>query len=125
MRRGVRGGAPGGSGAAGPRPCTRTRTCPRTAAAAVLRQQAAQCVRDRAVRTAERLELARELHDLAAHHVTGIADDAGRPATLSEKARGGGYGLADVTERAEALGGSLTAGPTPDGGRLVTATLPL
>ncbi|MFG2231809.1 sensor histidine kinase [Streptomyces sp. NPDC048723] len=223
----------------------------------VLRQQAAQRVRDlRAVRTAERLELARELHDLVAHHVTGIvvearaarftkvsaeraaeifgrienagdealgsmrrlvkilrededgtaathpvagladirdltarftatgppvalaieeglearlpahvaatahrivlealtnigkhaatatavrvtlrtvpaglevriADDGGRPATLSENARGGGYGLAGMAERAEALGGSLTAGPTPEGGWLVTATLPL
>ncbi|MFG2486746.1 sensor histidine kinase [Streptomyces virginiae] len=54
-----------------------------------------------------------------------IADDGGRPATLSEKARGGGYGLAGMTERAEALGGSLAAGPTPEGGWLVTATLPL
>lgn len=43
----------------------------------VLRQQAAQRVRDlRAVRTAERLELARELHDLVAHHVTGIVVEA-------------------------------------------------
>ncbi|MEV7171283.1 histidine kinase [Streptomyces sp. NPDC093224] len=54
-----------------------------------------------------------------------IADDGGRPARLSEQARGGGYGLAGMTERAEALGGSLTAGPTPEGGWLVTATLPL
>lgn len=53
-----------------------------------------------------------------------IADDGGRPARLSDKARGGGYGLAGMTERAEALGGSLTAGPTPEGGWLVTATLP-
>ncbi|WP_411106073.1 sensor histidine kinase [Streptomyces sp. cmx-4-9] len=54
-----------------------------------------------------------------------IADDGGRPARLSEKARGGGYGLAGMTERAGALGGSLTAGPAPEGGWLVTATLPL
>ncbi|MFI8361148.1 sensor histidine kinase [Streptomyces sp. NPDC085612] len=54
-----------------------------------------------------------------------VADDGGRPARLSEQARGGGYGLAGMTERAEALGGSLTAGPTPEGGWLVTATLPL
>ncbi|WP_327167927.1 sensor histidine kinase [Streptomyces subrutilus] len=53
-----------------------------------------------------------------------VADDGGRPARLSENARGGGYGLAGMTERAEALGGSLTAGPTPEGGWLVTATLP-
>ncbi|MFD4869002.1 sensor histidine kinase [Streptomyces sp. NPDC058412] len=54
-----------------------------------------------------------------------IANDGGHPATLSENARGGGYGLAGMAERAEALGGSLTAGPTPEGGWLVTATLPL
>lgn len=54
-----------------------------------------------------------------------IADDGGRPAKLSESARGGGYGLAGMAERAEALGGSLTAGPAPEGGWLVTAVLPL
>ena len=54
-----------------------------------------------------------------------IADDGGRPARLSENARGGGYGLAGMTERAEALGGSLRAGPAPEGGWLVTALLPL
>ncbi|MFC9296147.1 sensor histidine kinase [Streptomyces sp. NPDC057011] len=54
-----------------------------------------------------------------------VADDGGRPARLSENARGGGYGLAGMAERAEALGGSLTAGPAPEGGWLVTATLPL
>ncbi|MFD9572126.1 sensor histidine kinase [Streptomyces sp. NPDC059982] len=54
-----------------------------------------------------------------------VADDGGRPARLSEKARGGGYGLAGMAERAEALGGTLTAGPAPEGGWLVTALLPL
>ncbi|MFG2747704.1 sensor histidine kinase [Streptomyces xanthophaeus] len=54
-----------------------------------------------------------------------IADDGGRPARLSENARGGGYGLVGMTERAQALGGSLTAGPAPEGGWLVTAVLPL
>ncbi|MGI5449223.1 sensor histidine kinase [Streptomyces sp. CA-243310] len=54
-----------------------------------------------------------------------VEDDGGRPARLSENARGGGYGLVGMTERAEALGGSLTAGPAPEGGWLVTATLPL
>ncbi|MGW1195301.1 sensor histidine kinase [Streptomyces sp. NPDC002536] len=43
----------------------------------LLRGQATQRLRDMAaVRTAERLELARELHDLVAHHVTGIAVQA-------------------------------------------------
>ncbi|MFJ8014588.1 sensor histidine kinase [Streptomyces sp. NPDC096339] len=54
-----------------------------------------------------------------------IADDGGHPARLSENARGGGYGLAGMAERAEALGGTLTAGPTPEGGWTVTALLPL
>ncbi|WUD85925.1 histidine kinase [Streptomyces sp. NBC_00503] len=54
-----------------------------------------------------------------------IADDGGRPLRLSENARGGGYGLVGMAERAEALGGSLTAGPAPEGGWLVTALLPL
>ncbi|MFJ3973734.1 ATP-binding protein [Streptomyces sp. NPDC090021] len=54
-----------------------------------------------------------------------IADDGGRPARLSEKARGGGYGLAGMAERAQALGGLLTAGPGPEGGWIVTAVLPL
>ncbi|MFD3761437.1 sensor histidine kinase [Streptomyces sp. NPDC058622] len=54
-----------------------------------------------------------------------VADDGGRSAKLSDNARGGGYGLVGMAERAEALGGRLTAGPAPEGGWLVTATLPL
>ncbi|WP_411574445.1 sensor histidine kinase [Streptomyces fradiae] len=38
---------------------------------------------------------------------------------------GGGYGLVGLRERAELLGGSLTAGPRPDGGFAVRAVLPL
>ncbi|MFI5981070.1 sensor histidine kinase [Streptomyces sp. NPDC051555] len=53
-----------------------------------------------------------------------VADDGGRPAKLSEQARGGGYGLAGMTERAEAMGGTLSAGPAPEGGWIVTAILP-
>lgn len=33
-------------------------------------------------------------------------------------ASGGGYGIAGMRERAEALGGTLTAGPTEDGWRV-------
>jgi signal transduction histidine kinase len=36
-----------------------------------------------------------------------------------------GHGLAGMRERAEMLGGSLSAGPAPDGGFVVTAVLPL
>ncbi|MDJ0384316.1 histidine kinase [Streptomyces sp. G-G2] len=53
-----------------------------------------------------------------------VADDGGHPARLSEQARGGGYGLAGMTERTEAMGGTLSAGPAPEGGWLVTAILP-
>jgi signal transduction histidine kinase len=38
---------------------------------------------------------------------------------------GAGLGLVGMRERAEALGGRVTAGPGPDGGYRVTATLPL
>jgi signal transduction histidine kinase len=36
-----------------------------------------------------------------------------------------GHGLAGMRERAELLGGSLSAGPAPDGGFAVSAVLPL
>jgi signal transduction histidine kinase len=38
---------------------------------------------------------------------------------------GTGHGIAGMRERAEALGGSLSAGPSGDGGFLVTASLPV
>ena len=38
---------------------------------------------------------------------------------------GGGHGIIGMRERAAMLGGHLEAGPAPDGGFLVTATLPL
>lgn len=41
------------------------------------------------------------------------------------EAHPGGYGLRGMRERAELLGGSLTAGPSADGGWTVDATLPL
>lgn len=39
--------------------------------------------------------------------------------------RGAGHGLRGMRERAEVLGGSLSAGPAPDGAWLVEAALPL
>ncbi|MFJ5548358.1 sensor histidine kinase [Streptomyces sp. NPDC093225] len=65
------------------------------------------------------------IHTVPAGLEIDVTDDGARPARLSDKARGGGYGLAGMTERAEALGGSLTAGPAPEGGWRVTALLPL
>ncbi|MGW1891924.1 sensor histidine kinase [Streptomyces sp. NPDC002004] len=48
-----------------------------TTVALLLRAKNSQRIRDlQAVRTAERLELSRELHDLVAHHVTGIVVQA-------------------------------------------------
>ena len=38
---------------------------------------------------------------------------------------GTGHGIIGMRERAEALGGSLSAGPSSDGGFLVTANLPV
>ncbi|WP_051818487.1 sensor histidine kinase [Streptomyces sp. NRRL S-1813] len=54
-----------------------------------------------------------------------IANDGGSPARLCEQARGGGFGLAGLAERAEALGGRLAAGPAAEGGWELTAVLPL
>ncbi|MFD9074490.1 sensor histidine kinase [Streptomyces lasiicapitis] len=60
------------------------------------------------------------------HHapdaVTLRVDDEG-PATGAE-AGGSGNGLAGMRERAAALGGTIEAGPRPDGGFRVTAVLP-
>ncbi|MCA6091774.1 histidine kinase [Streptomyces sp. SCA3-4] len=54
-----------------------------------------------------------------------IADDGKRAAALSEQARGGGFGLVGLAERAKAMGGRLTAGPAPEGGWQVTALFPV
>ncbi|MGW1865583.1 sensor histidine kinase [Streptomyces mauvecolor] len=54
-----------------------------------------------------------------------VADDGSSAATLAEQARGGGFGLAGLSERVTAMGGELAAGPTPEGGWQVTAVLPL
>jgi signal transduction histidine kinase len=51
-----------------------------------------------------------------------IIDDDG---PLQPVANGDGHGLVGMRERAAAVGGTLTAGPRPDGGFRVAATLPL
>ncbi len=57
-------------------------------------------------------------------HVTiTIADDGGRTHTAPD--RPPGYGLIGMRERATAVGGSLTAGRSPEGGFRVCAHLPL
>jgi signal transduction histidine kinase len=52
----------------------------------------------------------------------GPADHAGHQRRLPG---GSGNGIAGMTERAQALGGSLSAGPRPGGGFRVTARLPV
>jgi signal transduction histidine kinase len=61
-----------------------------------------------------------------------VADDAPIPATSGQTTTGGrwpapgrGHGLIGMRERAEALGGTLSAGPGPAGGWVVAARLPL
>jgi signal transduction histidine kinase len=55
-----------------------------------------------------------------------VGNDAGPPVLVPSgtQATGGGHGLVGMRERAAMLGGSLDAGPTGDGGFLVTAVLP-
>ena len=54
-----------------------------------------------------------------------IVVDNGEPAGRPEPAPTGGHGLTGLDERIRVLGGSLRAGPRPDGGYRVSAVLPL
>jgi signal transduction histidine kinase len=54
-----------------------------------------------------------------------VANGPGAPATRSGRERGRGHGLTGMSERVALLGGSLSAGPTPAGGFVVSAVLPL
>lgn len=54
-----------------------------------------------------------------------VITDDGNPASSAPARRRGGYGLPGLTERVEALGGTLTAGPIDPTGWRVTAFLPL
>jgi signal transduction histidine kinase len=60
-----------------------------------------------------------------ADDVTIEVSDTGRGGAAPPSANGGGHGIAGMRERVTALGGSLTAGPRPDGGFAVTARLPV
>ena len=51
-----------------------------------------------------------------------MTDDGGPHPARS--AAGGGLGIPGMRERAELLGGTLTAGPAPGGGFTVVARLP-
>jgi signal transduction histidine kinase len=54
-----------------------------------------------------------------------IRDDGAGAADGRGPDSGSGHGIEGMRERAEALGGSLSAGPSTDGGFLVTASLPV
>src|SRR5215831_5208580 len=54
-----------------------------------------------------------------------VANGPGGPADPPGNNHGPGHGLTGMRERVALLGGSLTAGPSPDGGFVVSAVLPL
>lgn len=54
-----------------------------------------------------------------------VANGPGGPAGPAVNGHGPGQGLAGMQERVALLGGSLSAGPAPDGGFVVSAVLPL
>ncbi|HEY7222647.1 MAG TPA: histidine kinase [Micromonosporaceae bacterium] len=51
--------------------------------------------------------------------------DDGRARTVAEAAPGSGQGIEGMRHRAASVGGTLSAGPAPEGGFLVQASLPL
>lgn len=63
-------------------------------------------------------------HDRGAVHLQ-VANGPGGPAGPPVSEHGPGHGLTGMRERVALLGGSLSAGPSPDGGFVVSAALPL
>jgi signal transduction histidine kinase len=61
--------------------------------------------------------------DYGVHSLRITVTDDGRPG--APKGAGTGHGLIGMRERATAIGGTVTAGPRPDGGFQVVADLPL
>lgn len=72
----------------------------------------------RHARRATRVEV--DVHGCAREVRLTVTDDGARPAAV----RAGGYGLVGMTERVGLLGGTLEAGPGPERGWMVRATLP-
>jgi len=54
-----------------------------------------------------------------------VTNGPGVPSEPSHRERASGHGLIGMRERVGVLGGSLSAGPAPDGGFVVSAVLPL
>jgi signal transduction histidine kinase len=61
--------------------------------------------------------------DYGVHSLRITVTDDGRPGP--PKGAGTGHGLIGMRERATAIGGTVTAGPLPEGGFQVVADLPL
>jgi len=70
---------------------------------------------------ARRVRVRLDRDDAGAAYRLEVADDGSAPAIATET---GGRGLLGMRERAELLGGSLSAGPAPGGGFAVTAVIP-
>ena len=62
--------------------------------------------------------------DHGADDLTVTVSDDGGP-NPAQSAASGGLGIPGMRERAELLGGTLTAGPEPGGGFIVTTRLPV
>jgi signal transduction histidine kinase len=54
-----------------------------------------------------------------------VTNGPGGPAGPAGNEHGPGHGLTGMRERVALLGGSISAGPQPDGGFVVSAVLPL
>jgi signal transduction histidine kinase len=57
--------------------------------------------------------------------VVQVDDDGGAPVDHEKALPGGGNGIPGMRERAQSIGGTLRAGPRPEGGFRVCAELPL
>lgn len=66
-----------------------------------------------------------EVHVTLSYAPDALAVEVSDDGTASEGTSRGGYGLSGIRERVNALGGTVTAGPRPEGGFAVRARLPL
>ena len=71
------------------------------------------------------LERACRRHSEAGAVLLRVANGPGGAAGPPRSEQGPGHGLTGMRERVALLGGSLSAGPAPDGGFVVSAVLPL
>jgi signal transduction histidine kinase len=74
---------------------------------------------------AQGAEITVSVDTAASSVVLRVANGPGKPADEADARRRAGHGLTGMRERVSLLGGSLQAGPAPDGGFVVSAVLPL